>query len=261
MPSLAAASQTGCMWPPQRPNRRHQGKYFQIPELSIRPQPRSNDLLDRMYMAWGSPTSVPTAAENGLKSLIIPQKDWSQHIKEMEEYNEIRLARGWGPGKPVVLLAVYVAETEEEANRIGLKHIIQYSDSARRHYRFDKPEHLANVKGYEYYNQVASKWAESHDATSTMQAAQAAQAAGVNFAEEFMKTFTESHVWGTPDQVFEQIKDRVQTVGASDFVGVFKFGDMTLENAEKSVRLFAKEVLPRLQALETPEAHVKQAIG
>jgi alkanesulfonate monooxygenase SsuD/methylene tetrahydromethanopterin reductase-like flavin-dependent oxidoreductase (luciferase family) len=241
-----------------QPHFHHEGKYFQIPELSIRPQPRSKDLLDRMYMAWGSPTSVPIAAENGLKSLIIPQKDWSVHIKEMEEYNAIRATKGLGPGQPVVLLAVYVAETEEEANTIGLKHIVQYSDSARRHYQFDKPEHLANVKGYEYYNSLASKWTETHETVSMADAAKALEAAGSSFAKEFMKTFTESHVWGTPDQVFELIKDRVTTVGASEFVGVFKFGDMSVENAEKSLRLFAKEVLPRLKAMETPAPIVPQ---
>ena len=34
-----------------------EGKHYDIPETSIRPQPRSNDLAERMYCAWGTPSS------------------------------------------------------------------------------------------------------------------------------------------------------------------------------------------------------------
>ena len=34
------------------------------------------------------------AAENGLRPLVIPQKQWETHVAEMEDYNRIRLEQG-----------------------------------------------------------------------------------------------------------------------------------------------------------------------
>ena len=139
----------------------HEGKYFQIPDLAIRPRPRS-DLLADMHMAWGSPTSVAVAAENGLKPLVIPQKQWQTHVAEMREYNRITMAMGRpAAAQPVVLLAVYVDEDPVRAAELGHQYALEYADSARRHYRMDDPAHLANVKGYEYYSDAARKFADA----------------------------------------------------------------------------------------------------
>ena len=43
-----------------------------------------------MSMAWGSPASVAIAAEDGLRPLVVPQKQWQPHIDEMVQYNRIR---------------------------------------------------------------------------------------------------------------------------------------------------------------------------
>ena len=135
----------------------HSGKYFQIPPVWIRPQPRNADLVDNMYMAWGSPASVAIAAENDLRPLVVPQKRWQVHVDEMIEYNRIRAEVGFGPASPVVLLGVYVHEDPEVAERVGRHHMEQWTDSALRHYQLANPEHLKDVKGYEYYNELAAK--------------------------------------------------------------------------------------------------------
>jgi alkanesulfonate monooxygenase SsuD/methylene tetrahydromethanopterin reductase-like flavin-dependent oxidoreductase (luciferase family) len=232
----------------------HKGPHHTIPELSLRPRPRSGAaLLDRMYMSWGSPSSVAVAAENGLLPLVIPQKQWETHVREMEDYNRIRLDRGMAPGRPTVLLAVYVSEDEDEANTIGHQYIHEYADSARRHYQFDNPAHLANVKGYDYYNDTARKWAAEH-------AAPVRPTGGASPGDAFMKVFTDSHVWGTPKQVIEQIRERMNGVGGGEFVGVFKYGSMPYDKAEKNIRLFAEKVLPALKQMETPAPRLPQGV-
>ena len=70
--------------------------------------------------------------------------------------------------------------------------------------------------------------------------------------QELLGVFVDSHVWGTPDSVREQLQDRLRGVGADRFVGVFKFGSMSLAEAESSIRLFGAKVLPALQEMETP---------
>jgi hypothetical protein len=212
-------------------------------------------MLDFMYMSWGSPTSVPVAAENNLKPLVIPQKEWQVHVGEMEVYNQIRADMGWEPAQPVVLTACYVHEDADVAEEVGRLHVTEYADSARRHYQFDNPEHLIGVKGYEYYDDLAAKFAQANqDKIQARMALMLQRKEGLG--SELMKQFTESHVWGTPDSVFEQIRDRMIGVGGKEYVGVFKFGSMSYDVANSSLNLFAEKVLPRLKERETPTARV-----
>lgn len=242
------------------PNNRHfshEGKYFQIPDLQIRPHPRS-DLLADMHMAWGSPSSVAVAADNGLKPLVIPQKEWQVHVEEMGEYNRLVTQRGLPPAHPVVLLAVYVDEDEERAQRLGYQYNLEYTDSARRHYKFDDPTHLADVKGYDYYNETARKFVAAGAAQGRQQAmrerlelAKTTDLTTIPTAV-LAKAMVERHVWGTPEQVTAQLTERLTGVGAEQFVGVFKFGSMPLHEAEQSIRLFADKVLPQIKAMDVP---------
>lgn len=237
----------------------HDGPHFQIPEINLRPRPRHTDFDEYMYMSWGSPASVSVAAENGLKPLVIPQKEWDIHVKEMETYNEIRANLGMPPGQPVVLLAVYVHEDPDVAEEIGHHHVREYADSARRHYQFDKPEHLIGVKGYEYYDDLAAKFVAENEAIVQARM-ERMEARKQGLASAMMDQFTESHVWGTPDSVFEQIRERMHGVGGQEFVGVFKFGSMSYETANDSLNLFAEKVLPRLHAMETPQPRVASTV-
>jgi alkanesulfonate monooxygenase SsuD/methylene tetrahydromethanopterin reductase-like flavin-dependent oxidoreductase (luciferase family) len=242
----------------------HHGKFFQIPDLAIRPRPR-NDLLADMHMAWGSPSSVAVAADNDLKPLVIPQKEWHTHVAEMQEYNRIRIGHGSEPAQPVVLLAVYVDEDADRAEELGRRYAVEYADSARRHYKFDDPTHLADVKGYEHYNDTAAKFAEANadklQALADQQAAAATMDLKSMSTEDLMSVFVDSHVWGTPEQVREQLRERLNGVGAKEFVGVFKFGSMPYEHAERSLRLFSEQVLPDLHAMETPAAVLPYTAG
>jgi alkanesulfonate monooxygenase SsuD/methylene tetrahydromethanopterin reductase-like flavin-dependent oxidoreductase (luciferase family) len=252
----------------------HSGKFFQIPELSIRPQPRSRDLIDRLYMPLSSPDSAANAAEHGLNPLIIPQRDWESHVKMLEGYNQIRLQQGYGPSKPIVLLATYVHEDPEVAERVGRHHAVQYGDSAGLHYGYGltPSEQLARLNLLPRYDAITGsettrQFVEDHQ--QQMQQSQAARQKRFSgdgpTAEEARKLMAEEfasvHVWGTPDQVYETIAERMAGLGASEYCGVFKFGDMSLATAEDSLRLFADKVLPRLHALQTPEPRLPQDLG
>ncbi len=73
------------------------GKVWNVPTTSLRPTPRSDDLVERMYCAWGSPQTLPIVAQAGLGLLIIPMKPWEDYIPEIEDYNAIRSANGLAP--------------------------------------------------------------------------------------------------------------------------------------------------------------------
>ena len=53
--------------------------------------------------------------------------------------------------------------------------------------------------------------------------------------------------WGTPEQVLEKVAFIRDKVGIAGFTPNFSFAGMPAEDAERSVRLFAAEVLPELR--------------
>jgi alkanesulfonate monooxygenase SsuD/methylene tetrahydromethanopterin reductase-like flavin-dependent oxidoreductase (luciferase family) len=58
-------------------------------------------------------------------------------------------------------------------------------------------------------------------------------------------------VAGTPDAVSAFVRTELETAGANYFVGQFAFGDLTPEEAQSSVALFARDVMPAFTAVAT----------
>jgi hypothetical protein len=56
-------------------------------------------------------------------------------------------------------------------------------------------------------------------------------------------------VWGTPAQCYDKILDIHARTGNSHYVGVFSYAGMPYADAERNMRLFAREVMPALQKL------------
>ncbi len=207
-----------------------EGKHYQVPETSLRPQPRSADLTERMYCAWGTPSSMPMAANSGLGALFIPQKSWEEYAEDMTGFNAVRAENGWSPMKPIVAVWVYCHEDEKAAWEGALEYMGNYSDSAGRHYEFGDSEHFRETKGYEHYAQMS-------------EAAQAVDPAVARAG------FTQSQVWGTPEMCVEKLKRIRELVDAEQFVLVFKYGGIPQEKAKASMQLFAEQCLERVQAL------------
>jgi hypothetical protein len=60
-------------------------------------------------------------------------------------------------------------------------------------------------------------------------------------------------VWGTPEQCHARIADIHARTGNSHFIGVFSYAGMPYDEAERNMRLFAREVVPALQRLAPGE--------
>ena len=210
----------------------YDGQYNQIPRMGLRPRPRAEStLLDDIYIAWGSPSSMPVAAHENCKPLFIPQRNWEDHQRELGEYNRIRVEEhGWQPERPTVVCWVYCAETDAEAKEGALQYLPEYGDSALRHYQF-LGEHLQGLKGYEYYAQMAKMRAALPPGTDTS------------------AIYIENNVWGSPKTCIEKLEKINRMMGADEFVAVFSYGAMPVDKAEASMRLFAEKVLPVTQAM------------
>jgi alkanesulfonate monooxygenase SsuD/methylene tetrahydromethanopterin reductase-like flavin-dependent oxidoreductase (luciferase family) len=208
-----------------------EGRFHRIPEMSIRPLPRTPNLLDDAYMAANSPESVGVAADLDLGLLIIPQKPWELHAEDMALYRAARAKRGKEMLPAIVLCFPYCAATEAEARDGATRYIGAYQRSLVAHYELDEPEHFKSAKVYEYYANAAAQMQELR------------KTAGESVMRDF---FVGMQPWGTPEQVLTKLREIKDKVDAAELICIFKTGGMPPALAERSMRLFAEEVLPEL---------------
>jgi alkanesulfonate monooxygenase SsuD/methylene tetrahydromethanopterin reductase-like flavin-dependent oxidoreductase (luciferase family) len=212
----------------------HEGQFYQIPETSIRPRPRNpQQLLDGMRVAWTSPQTLPITANSGLGMLMTNQKSWEEYRQDVRDFNAARAAKGWPPIQPTVVVNVACFDTEEEAWDVIRRHSSEAQDSVLRHYGWKEADRFRQTKGYEQY-------------------ARFSEIANQKSVEELGEHSARPQAWGTPDQVLDRLELVQRTTSAEELVLNFRFGGMPVETAERSMRLFAAEVLDRLHDLPAP---------
>ncbi|MBI1814580.1 MAG: LLM class flavin-dependent oxidoreductase [Deltaproteobacteria bacterium] len=204
-----------------------EGQYVKQPRRDIRPKPFKT-FKGRTYAAAVSPESVQIMAELGVGILIVPQKPWEAVAAELQEY---RVAyRKLNGGEPLPTIAAgwtFCDEDEGRAREMALRYIGGYWQSVLRHYELAS-DHLAKTKGYEYYGRM-SEMVNSH---------------GADAVSEF---FLGLQVWGTPEQCYDRVQRIRGHVGCDTYIGVFSYAGMPIEEAERSMRLFARAVMPELK--------------
>lgn len=210
------------------------GRYYQFDRVTMRPRPRdAAALIDNLHFSWGTPSSAPVGAKLGLKPLIIPQKAWSEYHPDLVAFSKSRAEVGLPPVRPRIHMNVYCAETEEEARKNAHIYIPQYADSATRNYE-TYSDHFKNIKGYEHY------------------AERAANVSGqAELARNMGKVYLENHVWGTPEQCISKLCRIADEFHPEEFMLVMRFGNMPKEVSDRSIELFAREVLPAVHEFET----------
>ena len=60
--------------------------------------------------------------------------------------------------------------------------------------------------------------------------------------------FMEAASWGTPDKILRGLEKRRKLLGDFELNVAFRFGGTPMEVSERSLKLFADEVLPVLQS-------------
>ena len=210
----------------------HEGDFYTIPETTVRPRPRNPDaLVNSMRAAWISPETLEIAANAGLGMLFTNSKQWDQYQDDVKRFNEIRAERGWAPMQPTVVVNVACFDTEEEAWAVMLDHTREAQESVQRHYQFQDSARFENTKGYKFYANIGKTY-EDHS------------------LDERAAFAAKPQAWGTPEMVLDKLRHVQQMTGAEELVMNFRFGGMPAETAERSMRLFADEVLPGVHEME-----------
>lgn len=218
----------------------YDGKFFKLPENSLRPQPLSTDLTSRLYGASSTNTSLELMAKRGLKPLFVGNKPMEAAAKDVLLTNSYRQEMGLPPCQSKNILFMYCTATEAEAEIAS-----QYIESGNRevylHYGFGDASSFKGIKGYEAY--------AAAQATATGLTSDVAKKPEVGTASTYD---TSNMLIGTPEQIIERITQGQKLCSFEEITVAPKFGSMLPADAEKSLRLFAREVLPVVQKMAAP---------
>ena len=208
------------------------GDVYNIPPTTIRPQARHKGELTRdIKVAFTTEASARMAAENGLGQMFVAGDNVDEMTGKVRRFNGIRRELGLPPDQPTTLLWMYCAGTKEEAEE-GWTYFYNQLTAAQRHYfEWNNPGY-EGIRGYEEY--LVRQRADVGSADAGFAARRATQPIG------------------TPGEIIEKIRAVQQTISCEKLVVHVFYGGMPRDKAEQSLRLFAREVLPEVQAMPTP---------
>ncbi len=204
------------------------GPYYPQVRTEVRPRPRGS-FRDRLYAVGISPESVEAVAGLGARLMVFSQQPWEMFATgtlATFRAHWARLQQG-PPPPPLTGDLMFCHEDAGEAERLALEYMSNYYLSIIRHYEL-LGHHLDGVKGYELYRDAAA----------------ALRAVG---AENSARIYCGIQTWGTPAQILEKLRHRRSLLGDFDLALIGHYGGMPVDVAERSVRLFAEQVLPELR--------------
>lgn len=204
------------------------GEHTKQPRREIRPFP-ARSFRGRTYAAAVSPESMPIMAKLGVGLLVIPQKPWNAVQQDFEVYHKVwREVNGaTPPPKPISGGFCFVDEDKDRAEEMALKWIGVNYHTVMKHYEMTSPQ-FGSQKSYEYYSNVG-KFIAKHGTEGA--------------ARDYAKLMP----WGTPDQVLEKVAQIKEMIDANGVMFNFSFSGMPYQDAERSIKCFAKHVLPELK--------------
>jgi len=204
------------------------GPHYKQPRVEIRPRPRF-PIRNRLYAVASSDDSVVSAAKLGAHMVMFADRPWPSRLPAIERHRQL-VPEMHGHAAPPPLIADFCVctPTMDGAQELARKHMGPFVLSNFEHYEL-LGEHFSSVKGYDAY------------------AAKVAVAKEVGI-EGIIDGFMEASVWGTPDKVLRMLEERRDVLGDFELATSFRFGGTPYDVAERSLRLYAKEVLPVVQA-------------
>ncbi|WP_395107666.1 LLM class flavin-dependent oxidoreductase [Actinomadura sp. SCN-SB] len=205
------------------------GPYYPQPRARLRPSPRES-FKGRVYCVAGSPDSITSCVDLGAALMTIVTRPIPDLMPVFDSYRErFRAAQGTEPPPISVNVNMYCHEDAAVAKERAREYIGTFFFSNVRHYEM-AGEHFADIEGYQRYAETAKVMRE----------------AGL---EKSAADYAECALVGTPDQIMARLREIRDALGDFQLVVLPSFGGMPYDQAEKSLELFAREVLPAAREL------------
>jgi alkanesulfonate monooxygenase SsuD/methylene tetrahydromethanopterin reductase-like flavin-dependent oxidoreductase (luciferase family) len=233
-----------------------QGKYFTHRHVNIWPRPWQQP-HPRMWAATGDPATASEVGRRGMINVLVlrgaeeTKRAWAAYRQARAEAGLPRV----GSDHFAYAALVYVGDTHDEGVRIGSKLLWFLNTSLKSALQFTRflpgavPPHVA-PQVFRTGSRPAGVVGPSAGVAPPPPGVRNTRALiGISAEEAMQRGILFA---GSPDTVYQQIMDFYKTVGGFDnLVTIGHSGFMTHREAEQGIKLFAKEVLPRLQAVPT----------
>ncbi len=204
------------------------GPFYPQLRTEVRPRPLRS-IRDRFYCVGMSPDSVEQAAALGGRLMTFTQQLWETYAEgPLKNFREsYRRHHGAAPPPPLTGDLMYCHGDSQRAEERGLEYMTNYFLTIARHYEL-MGDHFKQAGGYEYYANAAELFRQ----------------VGL---EPAARAYCSVNTFGTPEQIIEKLRLRLDLLGEFELSLIPHYGGMSLEEAEASLRLFAREVLPELR--------------
>ena len=204
-----------------------EGKGPQFPQVrtELRPRPRSG-VDGRFYCVGMSSDSVDKAAELGATLMTFSQKPWEMYVEDTLKIYQKAFRNYHGKDAPPPLTGdlMFCHANADKAKEMAMNYMSNYFLTIVNHYEF-MGDHFKKIKGYDHY------------ATS----GELFKAVGMEVAAQ---SYCEVQTWGTPDMILKKLEARKKLMGNYELNVTAYYGGMGVAEAESSLHLFAKEVIP-----------------
>jgi alkanesulfonate monooxygenase SsuD/methylene tetrahydromethanopterin reductase-like flavin-dependent oxidoreductase (luciferase family) len=209
---------------------KHFGKFYTYRFLNPWPRPYQKPHPPCYIVGTGSPETIELAAELGFgySSVFVPQKT-AQELNERLRDRAAHHGHTIRPEQLPLLNFVYVAETEEQAEKEYILHLQRFFED----YARSSPQWLA-PPGYASIEQLRIRAAGSDRMHG-----------GFDFKAISGSFFI---AVGTPEKVANLIGEWTVRMGTNHINSVMHVADMPHWKAVKNLTLFAEQVIPRLRS-------------
>ena len=202
----------------------HRGSYYQFDDVEVWPRPQQEPHPPLWMAATANPSSFETIGQRGYNLLTVG------YVKPMEDlahlidiYRAARAAAGYpADGKVGTHYQVVVDEDRDRALAVALKGVRDYVTQNR------EAQSLARNTPLLAHTAELSKDGGAH--------------------LDIEELIHQGRVLaGTPDDVVASLERIRDAIGTTSIDCTFTFGGISYDIAERSMRLFAGEVIPRLR--------------
>lgn len=206
------------------------GEFFNVPYVNLWPKPVV--MPQFMLPGGGSRETLELAAKNGYsyQGILTPR---NVALKNLETFRQLCRDEGYEPAphQSSGYMSIHVAETDEQARREAEDHELWTYQNF-----FRSPNHDNFPAGYVSSASIRGMLSSKGYRSTPM--------------EEMTVDDLEANHWliyGSPDTVYEKLKASLEESKVGRLIIAGNFGTKPRWLAEKSLQMFAEEVMPRFR--------------
>ncbi len=218
-----------------------EGKHYPMRYVNPWPQPTQRPHPPVWIPGSRSRETMNQVARRGFSYFLSSRQHGSELAKGRQQFANVLAEHGdqYHPFRMGILMSVYVAETDEQAQAESSEGIFYFIKNCFKGHLRQEGRSMVQGPGIPNMSVADYKMYLQHSTPG------APMLGDVKDFEELRRA--QSILIGSPDTVFKAILELVRVAKVGNLLIQFHIGNMKSEHARKSMDLFAKHVAPRLR--------------